>query len=498
MTPKVTRAGDHGLLADFGPNVIPLELHARAAALRVREDVVACIVGHQSLYVIFAGEPRLDLDDVPALAVHSRTHIIDVDFSGPDLDELLVHAGITRDSFLSRIPSLRLVARFLGFRAGFAYLDGWPAEWPLPRRARSRNLVPRGSFAIAGEMAGFYPVDSPGGWNILGRTNAILWDPNVAPPNRFAPGDVIEIRVATIDHFDSARADAVVSSGAVVADVIGAGQLTTIVGARDWKRIEYGVTPGGPFDALAAVAANRAAGNDDDAPLLECVLVGPRLRFRIAKRAAFCDGSGSVRAFVLNASEELDVGRFHGGLRGYLAIEGGIDQMRAAFAEGPHVLRKNDALRTAASEAPESGVVDRGSGAGEANQFQRGAGDRNRSDPRLPTPDTPRHEIRIIRGPHDAPPLPEEWEVTPELNRIGIRFRRAGGTSASDEPLPRMLPSCGMQFGTLQWHPDGSLVAMGPDHPVTGGYLQPATVISDDLWKLAQLAPGERVKLIAV
>ena len=49
-----------------------------------------------------------------------------------------------------------------------------------------------------------------------------------------------------------------------------------------------------------------------------------------------------------------------------------------------------------------------------------------------------------------------------------------------------------MQFGTLQWHPDGTLVAMGPDHPVTGGYLQPATVVSDDLWKLAQLAPGER------
>ena len=51
-----------------------------------------------------------------------------------------------------------------------------------------------------------------------------------------------------------------------------------------------------------------------------------------------------------------------------------------------------------------------------------------------------------------------------------------------------------MQFGTLQWHPDGTLVAMGPDHPVTGGYLQPATVVSDDLWKLAQLAPGERVR----
>ena len=54
-----------------------------------------------------------------------------------------------------------------------------------------------------------------------------------------------------------------------------------------------------------------------------------------------------------------------------------------------------------------------------------------------------------------------------------------------------------MQFGTLQWHPDGTLVAMGPDHPVTGGYLQPATVVSEDLWKLAQLSPGEQVRLKA-
>jgi hypothetical protein len=112
--------------------------------------------------------------------------------------------------------------------------------------------------------------------------------------------------------------------------------------------------------------------------------------------------------------------------------------------------------------------------------------------------------VRIIAGPHDAPPLPEEWEVTSELNRVGIRLRRrAGGGPAGEPPALRSealrdLPSCGMQFGTLQWHPDGSLVAMGPDHPVTGGYLQPATVVSEDLWKLAQLAPGERIRLVPV
>ena len=100
--------------------------------------------------------------------------------------------------------------------------------------------------------------------------------------------------------------------------------------------------------------------------------------------------------------------------------------------------------------------------------------------------------IRITPGPHDAPDLPVEWEVTPQLNRVGIRLRPIEPVAFTP---PANLPSCGMQFGTLQWHPDGTLVLMGPDHPVTGGYLQPVTVISTERWKLAHLAPGERVIL---
>jgi len=470
MPPKVTRAGDRGLLVEFAADVAAAELHARAASLRARTNVVACIVGQQSLYVVFNGEPSIDFDDVPPSAFEPRTHVMDVDFSGPDLDEFLAHVPITRDAFLQSVPSLRLTARYLGFRAGFAYLEGWPEAWRMPRRTRSRNVVPRGSFAIAGVMAGFYPVDSPGGWNLLGRTNATLWNPDAEPPNRFAPGDVIEIRPASIAQFDEQPASHFEATGEVLAEVIAPGQLTTIVGARDWKRADYGVSPGGPFDAYAAALANRAVGNADDAPLLECVLVAPRLRFTTPRRAAFVDGGGNVQTFMLLPGEELNLGRFHGGLRGYLAIEGGVDEMRSRYAEAPAVVRGGMSLRVAAIRDIANGT-----------HFD------DRSD---------RNTIRIIAGPHDAPPLPEEWEVTAELNRVGIRLRRVGDTPAG-EPPPRELPSCGMQFGTLQWHPDRTLVAMGPDHPVTGGYLQPATVVSEDLWKLAQLSPGERVRLKA-
>jgi allophanate hydrolase subunit 2 len=80
--------------------------------------------------------------------------------------------------------------------------------------------------------------------------------------------------------------------------------------------------------------------------------------------------------------------------------------------------------------------------------------------------------------------------VTPQLNRVGIRLRPLRELRVD---IPADLRSIGMQCGTVQLHPDGSLVAMGPDHPVTGGYLQPMTVITSERWKLAQLMPGERV-----
>jgi allophanate hydrolase subunit 2 len=259
--------------------------------------------------------------------------------------------------------------------------------------------------------------------------------------NAIAPGDEIRI-VPTTSRVILSREDGEGPRADLnpIADVLAPGQLTTIVGARDWIRVEHGFSPGGPFDEEMAAATG-------DGPWLECVLVAPKLRFRVERRVGWWGGER-----VMRPGEVLDLGRLPM-FRGYIAIEGGV-------AEQPvgKVLY--------AAERP----------------IERRANERLRGDAKV---------IHVIRGPHDAPPLPEDWEVTSELNRVGIRMRTTGNWE-----LPKTLPSLGMQFGTLQWHPDGTLVAMGPDHPVTGGYLQPATIVTPDLWKLAQLAPGDRVRLV--
>jgi hypothetical protein len=371
---------------------------------------------------------------VASEAATQKHHRIEVSFEDEhalDLRDFQAHVHATREEFLQRLRSIRLSVRYLGFRAGFAYLDGWPTEWSMPRRSTSRNRVPGGSFGVAGAMAGFYPVDSPGGWNILGLTAAPLWDPMREPPNLFAPGDEIEI-VPTINvepplrRFEPAESRLYVPSWAI-ADVVTPGQLTTIVGPPDWTRLEHGLSPGGAFDEEAAAMANAAVGNPPSAPLLECVLVGPKLRLRKQCRIAFCDGE-------LNVRETLDIGRIRG-MRGYLAIEGGIDEQRLRYSEAPTVVKRGDSLFPPPIHPP--------------GTFSSQAGRRLSGK-----------TIRVMRGPHD---VPEEWEVTPQMNRVGIRLRPL---ETIDVKLPADLPSCGAQFGTLQWHADGTVMALGPDHPV--------------------------------
>jgi allophanate hydrolase subunit 1 len=413
---EVAPAGDRALLVSLG-EVTAHALHSAAASVQRVRGVVACIVGHSSLYVIFDGAAngeavRVALQSVEDRAVvTAQTHQLPVTFDGEDLGAFLAHAGLSRDAFLARVDGLRLTARYLGFRGGFAYLEGWPEAWAMPRRATSRP-VRRGAFAIAGAVAGFYPIDTPGGWNVLGRTEEDV-------EHRFAAGDAIVVRVSTVapvarEHAPEVRAT----------------PFLTWVRAEDWSRVARGISPGGPFDDVAAALANKAAGNSADAPLYEAAMVWPRLQDE-SRVLVWCGPDGHVH-------RERIEGRIIGGLRGYVAI--------GPSAEGVSSIKRGN-----------------------------------------------RHVIRVAAGPHDIGLREVECEVTPQLDRVGIRLR-----PLIEMPgVPADLQSIGMQCGTVQLHPDGTLVAMGPDHPVTGGYLQPMTVLREERWKLAQLVPGEHITLRA-
>ena len=113
---------------------------------------------------------------------------------GPDLEDLARHAGLEPDEVVRRHVACTFQVAMLGFQPGFPYLLGLDPALEMPRLATPRAQVPAGSVAIGGAQCGIYPRTSPGGWRVLGRTPAVLFDASAAPPALLRPGDRVRFR----------------------------------------------------------------------------------------------------------------------------------------------------------------------------------------------------------------------------------------------------------------------------------------------------------------
>lgn len=118
-----------------------------------------------------------------------------------DLEEMARHCGLSPDEVVSRHAAGRYHVRCVGFTPGFPYLSGLPTVLTTPRRTTPRTAVPAGSVAIAGGQAGIYPLCSPGGWNIIGRTPLRLFDIFREPAALCAPGDRLRFVAITREEF---------------------------------------------------------------------------------------------------------------------------------------------------------------------------------------------------------------------------------------------------------------------------------------------------------
>ncbi|MGW7440913.1 5-oxoprolinase subunit B family protein [Streptomyces sp. NPDC054849] len=113
---------------------------------------------------------------------------VPVRYDGPDLAEVAERWGVPPQEVAGIVGGTVFRVAFCGFAPGFGYLTGLAERFHLPRRDTPRTAVPAGSLALAGEYAGVYPRSSPGGWQLIGSTDAVLWDPGREPAALFAPG----------------------------------------------------------------------------------------------------------------------------------------------------------------------------------------------------------------------------------------------------------------------------------------------------------------------
>ncbi|WJR33439.1 allophanate hydrolase subunit 1 [Mycobacteroides immunogenum] len=122
---------------------------------------------------------------------------ISVRYDGLDLEEVAEHTGLGVDGVIAAHTGTVWTVGFCGFSPGFAYLVGGDPRLAIPRRADPRTKVPAGSVALAGEFSGIYPRESPGGWQLIGTTDAVIWDLDRNPPALLIPGTRVQFREVT-------------------------------------------------------------------------------------------------------------------------------------------------------------------------------------------------------------------------------------------------------------------------------------------------------------
>ncbi|MGH7651689.1 MAG: 5-oxoprolinase subunit PxpB [Gemmatimonadaceae bacterium] len=120
-----------------------------------------------------------------------REHLITVAYDGPDLTHVADTTGLSVEEVIARHTGRTYTVDIIGFVPGFAYLSELEPGLHLPRRAEPRPRVPAGSVAIAGAQTAVYPLDTPGGWHLIGRTSTTMFDPARDPPALLQPGDKV-------------------------------------------------------------------------------------------------------------------------------------------------------------------------------------------------------------------------------------------------------------------------------------------------------------------
>ena len=419
-----------------------------------------------------------------------RQLVVPVYYDGPDLREVAERTGLSVADVVARHSAREYHVYALGFTPGLAFMGELEASLQLPRRGAPRPHVPAQSVAIANAQTTVYPVASPGGWQLLGRTTEPVYHPTAQDPFLFRVGDRVRFQPVSDKpkEIDEAELELLPRTPRYpLLKVAEPGLLDLVVDRGRFLAGRFGLARSGPLDAEAAGRANRLVGNGPDAALVEINLQGGVYEAVGNGVLAFTGGGLQAQlggekivpdsSFAVRRGDRLSFLPRSEGSRGYLALAGGLESR--LFRDSASVdlrgrigraLRAGDVLGVARPQFARAGRT-----------FSPYASPYRVSD----------RALRLLPGPQASPEalsaLTRQSFTVGRADRMGVQL--LGADVPGGEVLSEAVP-----LGSVQVPPGGTPLLLLNDRGTLGGYAKPALLHPADLPRAAQLRPGQTVR----
>jgi len=430
---------------------------------------------------------------------------------GPDLEFVAQHNKLSTKEVINLHTEKEYFIYMLGFSPGFAYLGGMSDKIATPRLEKPRIKVSEGSVGIAGKQTGIYPIESPGGWQIIGRTPIKLYDPKKEFPFLLKSGDYIKFYPINQEQFNEIEKKIDEENYSCRVELYGgfkvikSGIFNTVQDLGRFGFQQYGMPVSGAMDSCALRIGNRLLGNKEDEAGIE--VSTPGLALEALDQTVITITGANFNPTINNSPvpmwEAIEVkkgdiitfNQIKSGSRSYLLVAGSVDVPIILGSKSTYGRGKVGGLKGRPLKKSDTINI------GKTNQELQNIIGRKVSVKNLPAYHE-ENKVRVILGPQDDyftkdglhAFLNSSYEITVNSDRMGYRLKgpKIESKNGSD------IITDGIPLGSVQVPRNGMPIVMLADRQTTGGYAKIATVISVDIDKFAQMKPGNKVKFTQI